>query len=188
MVHDSTMTAYDCTIPAGSLITGITFPVNSAIYRNGAGAWVADYTLMGGLVGPVATGAATAFCIPPPSMTGDPSVRILGAYVTARLNSEHTVRVERNTTAGAWSPTDMAEITSLFTRDGNYHSVLVDLRGLPAGASSLPAVVGHGPLWANGSTTKAKVTAGDVNTIGITFRSSTIPLSIGAITWYAVRG
>jgi len=191
VVHDSTMTAYDCTIPAGSLITAITLPVNSAIYRNGGGAWTEDYANnMGYLLAPTTVGAATAFCVPPPSIAGDPSVRILGALVTAYLHSGDTVRVERSPTAlgGAWSPTTMAEITSLFTT-GGYHSVLVDLRGLPNGASSPPAVKGLGPLWASGATTKAKDTGGDVNTIGITFRFATPQYSaIGAITWYAVRG
>ena len=191
VVHDSTMTAYDCTIPVGSLITAITLPVNSAIYRNGGGAWTEDYANnMGYLLAPTTVGAATAFCVPPPSMTGDPSVRILGALVTAYLHPGDTVRVERSPTTlgGAWSPTTMAEITSLFNT-GGYHSVLVDLRGLPQGAGSLPAVAAKGPLWANGNTTKAKVSGGDVNTIGITFRFATPQYSaIGAITWYAVRG
>jgi hypothetical protein len=191
VVHNSTLTVYDCTVPVGSLITAITLPVNSAIYRAGGSAWIEDYANnMGYLLAPTTVGAATAFCVPPPSMTGDPSVRILGALVTAYLHSGDTVRVERSPTAlgGAWSPTTMADVTSLFTT-GGYHSVLVDLRGLPHGAGSLPAVAGYGPIWANGATTKAKVTAGDVNTIGITFRFATPQYSaIGAITWYAVRG
>jgi hypothetical protein len=188
LVHDSAMTVFDCTIPVGSLITAITLPVNSAIYRAGPAPWVEDYSLIGGLTGSYSTGAAVAFCIPPESITGDPSVRILGALVTARLTADHTVHIQSNATHGAWSPSDIADVTGLFTRDGQYHSTLIDLRGLPHGAGSLPAVAGIGPVWANGAHTKVKNTAGDQNSIGITFGQSNVSLWIGSITWYAVRG
>ena len=189
VVHDNLMTAYDCTIPVGRLITSVSSPMNSAIYRAGGGTWTEAYTVMGELAAPTASGAATAFCVPPPAIAGDPAVRILGACVTAHLHSGDTVHLDRNTTAGAWSPTTVADITSLFTLDGNYRSVMVDLRGLPHNAGSLPAVAGNGPVWANGSSTKSKVTGGDTNTVGITFTCATPQYSgISGITWYAVRG
>ena len=196
VVHDSTMTAYDCTVPLGRLITGISFPTNSAIYRNGAGGgWTEIFGAgLNEMASPTTSASTNAiFCVPPDSIAGDPSVRILGVLITAHLHANDTVRVERNTTAGAWSPTVLADITPLWIvpgyLDGNYHSVLVDLRGLPFDASYLPRIQGRGPFWANGATTKAKVTGGDVNTIGITFGSPIAALSgVSAITWYAIRG
>ena len=167
---------YDCTIPAGKLITGITFPKNDGVYRSGT--WT-DAGL--GLI--ACTTAATVACIPPSQICGDPSVRILGVAVTATLNTGDTVKVQQFPTVGG--PVVLADITSKFTLDGSLHTTLVDLRGLPASTSY---VHNYGPVWANGATTKVTGWTSDILLAGLYFSLAATGRTIKSVTWYAIRG
>ena len=182
LVHDSTITTvYDCTIPAGSLVTAVTHAKNAGVYGPG---WTDNG--VGALTSPSGTG--NLFCVAPPAIAGDPSVRILGAYVFCTLTSGDTVTVCSWSPAPAGAPTVLADVSSRFA-GGAGVGVLVDLRGLPAGSTDLPMAYGAtGPLWANGSQNKLSNGAGDSNYIGIYFTTPGTGRVVYTVTWYAIRG
>ena len=163
---------FDCTIPAGSLITGTMFPVQ------GYGRYPV-WTESGLII--TSTTNSEAVLLPPPEITGDPSVRVLGFCMSATLKATDTVQmVALDPVAGTTANIGPA-LSTQFTRDSGPHTQMIDLRGLPAST-------GCGPMWANGAATKQNVPAGDTKTLAICVTAAGSGTVIRVVTWYAIRG
>ena len=178
-VHNSTMTAYDCTVPAGRLLSSLIVPANeygirSASVANGISvAGTPNGTL-------VSTGVGNFACLPPTEWRGDPSVRILGARVWAIMQTGDTANlVLLDLAAGTFGV--LQDVSSSFYHDSTQHHVGLDFRGLPASS-------GYGPLWGSGATTKLRNGFGECTCPGIIFGFAAPGSVLYSVMWYAIRG
>jgi hypothetical protein len=175
-VSDSAITeVHDCTIPAGKLIVGTSPAMLTGVYPSAV--------VAGGGSLQAHLAEDTFHLLPPGSLCGDPSVRLLGVALDAKLNTGDTVHLRKVSRCGlqAESSPDI-DVTSSFTLDNAEHTVFLDLRGLPGGN-------GLGPLWGNGNYTKASaIGAADLTTLAIRIVAGGTTTTVYGTTWYGVRG
>jgi len=134
-VSDSAITdIFDCTVPAGPLITSETLPAKDALLP-ASSSWT--NTVSGGGIstgGIVTTSAGQSMTIPAPSaMRGDPNLRMVGVAIRANLNAGDSLalyRLDSSVDGGALNL--IADLTGSITTGGALGTILVDLRGLPA--------------------------------------------------------
>ena len=179
LVHSGALTVYDCTVPAGRLLASLIVPGNEygMRYANVTNGTTIAATPDGTLV---STGVGDFTCLPPAEWRGDPSVRILGARVWAKLQTGDTTYLRLlNLTAGTNAA--LRDVSSSFYHDGQQHHVGLDFRGLPAST-------GYGPLWGTGASTKARNGFGECTCPGIGFGFAATGSVLYSVMWYAIRG
>ena len=170
VVHGTAITSiHDCTIPAQSLQSGIIFSVQG--YLKSASWTESNFHI-------TSTTSVSTVLLPPPAISGDPSVRVLGLQVAATLHGADSVRLCTYDWQTDTAPMNGLDLSGLFARSGAPETTTIDLRGKPS-------ATGVGPVWMNGLTTKQD---GTTTTLALYVNSSASGTVLKSVKWYTIRG